>query len=112
MPVLNDTPGYQLVAQDIKNIWNIITKTSTYNAKYNDYILADATDAAFTITLPAMANGKKGGLIGVKKIDSTANGITIATVDDATIDCASTITLSTQNEAYTMVTNKVNWYIE
>ena len=112
MPVLNDTPGYQLVAQDIKNVFKVIAETSTYAAKYNDYILANATDAAFTITLPAVSDGKRGGRVGIKKVDPTANAITIATTDTATIDGVTMIILTTQYEAYTMLADSTNWYIE
>lgn len=54
----------------------IATKTSAYTLTGNDYtILADATTGAFTVTLPvAPAHGM---LVNVKKIDASANVVTI-----------------------------------
>jgi hypothetical protein len=111
MPVLNDTPGYQLVAPDIKNIWKVVTETEAYTTKYNDYILADATDAAFTLTLPAISDGKKGGRVGVKKIDSTANVITIATTGTEHIDGLDTVTIPAQYGHFEFETSGSQWYI-
>ena len=111
MPVLNDTPGYQLVAPDVKNVWKVVTETSAYTAKYNDYIIANATDTTFTITLPAISDGKAGGRIGVKKIDSTANAITIATTGTEHIDGLDTVTIAAQYGHFEFETSGSQWYI-
>lgn len=111
MPVLNDTPGYQLVAPDIKNVWKVATKTSAYTPKYNDYVLANATDAAFTITLPPISDGKKGGRVGVKKIDSTANAITIDTTSTEHIDGLDSVTIPAQYGHFEFETSGSQWYI-
>ena len=111
MPVLNDTPGYKLVAQDIKNVWKVVTKTSTYTANYNDYIVANATDAAFTITLPAISDGKKGGRVGVKKIDSSANVITITKTGAEHIDGSDLVYIPAQYGHFEFETSGSQWYI-
>ena len=51
-------------------------KTSAYSAAVGDLIPADATSGGFTITLPTAPADKS--IIVVKKIDSSANTVTIA----------------------------------
>ena len=97
---------------NIWNTWNVKEKTEDYSAKFKDFVLANANGGAITITLPAVSTPFIGARIEVKKIDSSTNAVTIATADSATIDGASTITLSTQYEAYTMVSDGSNWFVE
>lgn len=59
---------------------NVLTKTANFPAADGDFILADATGGAFTITLPTGAN--VGAAVIVKKIDASANAIAVAgTID-------------------------------
>ena len=72
----------------------VITKTSSYTATENDHtILVNATSAAVTIRLPRTAKAR---VYVVKKIDSSANAVTIDPEGSQTIDGATTLVLSTQ----------------
>jgi len=111
MPVLNDTPGRQLVSQDLKDVFTILSKTTAYTARFNDFVLADASSGAFIVTLPTVVNANKGARIVVKKTDISANIVTIATEDIAQIDGTDTILIVSQYKNYTMVTDGANWHV-
>lgn len=51
------------------------TKTTAYTAAVNDLVLCDATTASFPVTLPTAPADKS--ILEVKKIDSSANTVTI-----------------------------------
>lgn len=57
--------------------------------------LGDATSGAITITLPA-ANSSNGQFFFIKKIDSSANSVTVSRAGSDTIDGATSFTLATQ----------------
>jgi hypothetical protein len=85
------------------------TQTSTYSVTNNDsVILADATLGAFTVTLPT-AVGCAGREYRFKKVDSSANAVTIGTSSSQTIDGASTYSLSTQYAHVQVVSDGSNW---
>jgi hypothetical protein len=71
----------------------IQTKTTTYTAAVGEFVQADATSTGFTVTLPT--NPATGALVAVKKIDATANMVTIAPAGGGTIDGDPTATTST-----------------
>jgi hypothetical protein len=81
-----------------------ITLTAT-----DSVILADATSGAFTVTLPS-AVGIAGRQYTIKKIDNSANTVTIASVA-GNIDGAATKTLSAQWQAARVVSGGSNWYV-
>lgn len=84
---------------------------STWAVASNENImLCDATSAGFTATLPT-AVGHEGQTYTFKKIDSSANVVTIATTSSQTIDGVTTQALSTQYESITLVSNNANWFI-
>jgi len=71
---------------------------SPYSVQTTDFvIIADATAGAVVITLPAADDGNQ--LVRIKKLDSTANTVTINAAGGQTIDGASSLVLTTQNEA-------------
>lgn len=76
-------------------------KTAAYTLTSADaYITGDATTAAFSITLPASAgNGQR---YVIKKIDSSANAVTVAAAGADTIDGAATKVLSSQFASVTV----------
>lgn len=56
------------------------TKTTTYviaTSDQNKLIVCDATSAGFTVTLPTLAAGDAGWLVGVVKSDASANAVTV-----------------------------------
>ncbi len=88
----------------------LATKTAAYTLTATDsVILADATSAAFTLTLPS-ASGITGRQYTIKKVDSSANAVTIASVA-GTIDGAATKALSAQWQAARVVSDGGNWFM-
>lgn len=72
--------------------------------------LADATAGAFQITLPDAASSL-GFQIKIKKIDVTANVVTVAGKGADLIDGAATKAIAAQWEGYTFNCNGTAWYI-
>lgn len=70
----------------------------------------DAAGAARTITLPAAA-GINGRQYTLKKIDATANTVTVDPTGAETIDGAATYVLSVQWKYVVLVSNGANWII-
>jgi hypothetical protein len=89
---------------------NVLTKTAAYTMLTSDFtVLADATAAAFTVTLPPAQN--KGQILFVKKIDSSVNVVTVAAAGADTIEGSASVALSTQNSAQTLISDGVSkWY--
>ena len=89
----------------------IVTATTTYNATVaNHTILCNATSAAFNVNLPAVATSS-GLKLNIKKIDSSANAVTIDGNASETIDGATTQALSSQYESLTIQCDGSAWYI-
>ena len=89
----------------------IVTATATFTADANDLvILSSATAASFTINLPAAAD-VSGQVYHIKKIDSSANTITVDANGSETIDGATTAVLTTQYESIQIVCDGTEWWI-
>ena len=89
----------------------VVKKTATYTATADDdTILCDATSGAMTINLPT-AVGISGKKYNIKKIDSSANNVTIDPNGTETIDGASTLAISGQYDSYTVQSDNANWWI-
>lgn len=89
----------------------IRTVTNTTTVSNTDYtILADATSGAITINLPS-ASTVNGMVVNVKKINNTANNITIDPNGAELIDFGSTFTLSTYLQTAMIQSNGVSWFI-
>lgn len=87
----------------------VATKTTTYTALLSDgVILGNATGGAFSVTLPT-AVGYTGLRFIVKKIDASANAVTIATTSAQTIDGAATVSLTAQWQVQEVVSDGANW---
>jgi len=87
----------------------VVTQTGAYTATASvSTILCNATTAAFTVTLPT-AVGVSGLKYVVKKTDSSANAITIATTSAQTIDGASTYSLAAQWNFVALQSDGANW---
>jgi trimeric autotransporter adhesin len=90
---------------------NIVTKTSNYTATANDNtILANTQAGAVTITLPT-AVGISGKLYTIKKIDSTANVVTVNTTSSQTIDGSTSYTMNTAYSGVNIQSDNANWWI-
>lgn len=90
---------------------SVVTKTAAYTATDDDkIILCDASSGAFTITLRTAVN-ISGKDYTVKKIDSSANTVTIDGSGSETIDDGETAILTDQYESLTIVSNNVEWFV-
>ena len=100
------TENYNLVQK-------ISKKTTTYAILLTDFaIICDATSAGFTVTLPdATSTGISRKMYAIKKSDSTANIVTVATTSAQTIDGASGTTLTQQNEVIFLQSDGTNWQL-
>lgn len=89
----------------------IATKTTTYTAlPTDDILLGDASGGAFSITLPA-ATASTGLVLTIKKIDASANAVTIDGNASETIDGATTKALGSQYASYEIACDGSAWYI-
>ena len=85
--------------------------TATTTALPSDYlILADATAGAVTVNLPSAASSRGAALV-VKKIDASANAVTIDASGAETIDGATTQALAAQYDAVTLVCDATQWWL-
>ena len=73
-----------------------------------DIYLMNATSGNLTVTLPTNSAGRE---IDIKKIDSSANTVTIDGNGSETIDGNSGIVISSQHNSLTMVSDGSNWFI-
>lgn len=89
----------------------IKTVTADYTITLEDHtILVDATSAAVTITLPKAYNAFE-YIFNVKKIDSTANTVTIDGDGAETIDDSTTQIITTQYDCVTVQSDKTEYWI-
>ncbi len=87
----------------------VATKTAAYIiTDADDVIRCDATTAAFIVTLPT-AVGITGRRFEIKKIDATANAVTVDGNGAETIDGALTFALTGQYDAITVRSNGTGW---
>ena len=73
-------------------------------------VLVDASGGARTITLPAAASHTH-RIYNIKKIDVSANTITIDANAAETIDGAATVVIAAQWDSYTVQSNGTGWFI-
>jgi hypothetical protein len=72
-------------------------------------VLCDATNEGFTVTLPD-ATALRDVMLYIKKTDSTANVVTVDTVDGQTIDGETSITLDAQYEYENLLSDTSNYH--
>ena len=98
-------------AGDVFN--GVVAKVADYTVVGgdDDYVLTmDASGANRTFTLTAAATVGDGFVVTVKKIDSSANTVTIDADGSETIDGALTKVLSSQYETTTLICDGSNWH--
>jgi len=85
------------------------TKTSAYTLTATDDVIN--ASGTTTITLPSATVGPiTGRQYTIKNVDTTGHVVTIATTSSQTIDGAATVTLTSQNQSLTVITDGANWY--
>jgi len=106
------TNSTSVVLSWINNASGIVTWTNTAYAANNNNatILVNYPDAPFSVVLPS-ANTVVGQEFRVKKIDNSANAVTINTTSSQTIDGNLTYTLATIYKSVTVQSDGSNYYI-
>lgn len=91
---------------------NVVTVTAAYTVLATDYtILADATAGSFEILL-ADAEAVPGQLFNIKRIDGSANEVTLTTTKGQAIDDYATGDLGlTENESFAVQSDGLTWRI-
>lgn len=102
-------PGHSITEID----WPVVTKTGAATLTDAErVVLADATTAAFTLTLPSAAANTPYDVFYIKKIDSSlANIVTIDPDGSETIDGLLSITLANRGETVTLQSDGTNWRV-
>ena len=113
-PAGND--GTTLVADSAQALgvrWisgRLVAVTAAYTTTATDTLLkADCTVASFTITLLGAASA--GQPVTIKRVDGSANTVTIATTGGQSIDGQATLALTGQYVAVTLVSDGANWFV-
>ncbi|MEM8575520.1 MAG: phage tail protein [Pseudomonadota bacterium] len=70
----------------------------------------DATGGAVTATLPSAITAGDGAILTFRKVDGSANAVTVATVGAQTIDGAATYSLSDQYDSISIIGDGANWH--
>lgn len=97
------------------DIDTVISKSTTYSVVLADFsktILCDATGGAFDVDLPAAATAGDGFWLIIKKIDASANAVTIDGDTTETIDGALTLPLNNQYDSAILICDGSNWHIK
>jgi len=85
-----------------------VSSDVTLDEGVDQLVLVDASANPIDVTLPR-ADGSGGKRYCIKKIDSSANEVTISTSLSQTIDDSATQTLTTENETLDIISDNENW---
>jgi len=97
------------MASSALRVYNIVRVTGDYAANPYDMVLADASSAPVTVTLP-VASGKE--VVVVKKVDSTANKVNIVPQQGKTVDGAPSLTLAQPMKSVVLIADQSgNWWV-
>jgi hypothetical protein len=89
---------------------NAATATADYQASSCDeVVLADATAASLTVTLPYAADCRA-CVLTVKKTDAGANAVTVAAKSGETVDGSASVTLAAQYDAVRLYCDGAAWW--
>lgn len=88
----------------------VVTGAYTASTSSSAVIIADATGAALTVTLPT-AVGVSGKIYTVKRVNAGSNAVTIATTSSQTIDGGLTAILTIQYTSLDLMSDGSNWQI-
>ncbi len=92
------------------NVTDTVTVTTNTNLDAETIVLVNASSGATTITLPS-ATSYANKVYTIKKIDSSANEVTVDGLGNETVDGETTKTIAFQNTAMQLVSNGASWYI-
>ena len=86
-----------------------VTANATLDPINDCVLFVDCTSGNIAVTMPSYVDIVSGQPFCVKKIDSSANIVTISTPDTKTIEGSTTMTISMQNEFVWLVPDGSNW---
>jgi len=99
---------------EIKHLTVSITSASspyTVPGNVDDLtILCNCSSGAITANLPT-AVGITGRIYNIKKTDSSTNAVTVTPAGAETIDASASVTISFQNETWTVQSDGTNWVL-
>lgn len=105
------------VLRGILNPWlraalpTVITVRENYQATpENGTIAVNAVSAALSVTLPSAAS-MKDRTLNVKKVDASANAVTVRALTGETIDGAATASTIVQWFSFGLVSDGARWYV-
>lgn len=91
-------------------LFTVTTITADLTATLNHQIIfADCTSNPITVTLPLVGSAENGKSYVVKKIDGSANAVTVVPAIGQTIDGGSSKSWNVQNTSYSIVWNGATW---
>jgi hypothetical protein len=88
----------------------VVLKTAAYTAAAGEFVKADATGGAFTVTLPA--SPAVGASVTVKKADASANAVTVVGSGVTTIDGDTNAQIVSQHTSVTFIYDGTNWTVK
>ena len=89
----------------------VISTSATYTALTSDeVVLGTGGTGGITVNLPS-AVGRKGKYYIVKKIDAGVGAVTLDPYSTQTVDGASTLALTTQNNIAYIISDGSNWLV-
>lgn len=94
--------------QENRGYNDLSTVTADYTASPQEIVLVDASGGAVTVTLPAPESAA--GVV-VKKIDGSANVVTVATPGAGTIDGDTSRSISAQYVSREITSDGTNYWI-
>ena len=106
---IRDKYGF-LLQDDVAENGTILVSSTPYSANIGTTILVNAASSNITINLPAALVGFN-NKITIKKIDSSANTVTIDPDGAETIDGQSSYDLILQYDSITVTSDGTQWYI-
>lgn len=110
---LSDQTDLQDALDDKQNITRVIDSYSanTTLTDANDFVLCNASSAAFTVTLPA-AGDFSNKVMNIKKTNTNANDVTIETAASEDIDGNTNLTLTGAGKpSVKLLSDGANWWI-
>jgi len=94
----------------VSGVKSVSVSSDTNLQQHQNIALVDATAGEVVVTLPAVSLSKDREY-HIKKIDSSANNVVIATLGSETIDGDNTITITNQYTSRRVYSNGANFYI-
>jgi len=94
---------------EIDELTAIFSETASFNLTHGGFYKVNATSGAVTVTLPAAASNT-GMRVSIKKIDASANAVTIDGNGSETIDGATTSSLASQYDVATLICDGTEWF--